>query len=924
MRMAIVCALLISVPIFAQFSIEPVAGGPRALGDNGPATSALLWSPQGVSVDAAGNLYIADTGNGRIRKVTPAGTITTIAGTVPGDFGDNGPATSAQLSFPAKALVAANGDIYIVDSGNKRVRRVTSNGVISTVAGTGQQGFAGEGDLATNARFDNLRDIAQDLNGSLLVLDSNNQRIRRFTAGGRISTIAGSGVYGFFGDQGRADQAQLASPWGIAVDRTGVVYIGDTQNNRVRKISTDGVISTVAGLNGAGFAGDAGQASFARLNRPTGVAVDGSGNLYVADTGNHRVRKIDTRSIITTIAGGVGPGFAGDNGPATSALLNMPESLAIDAGGNIFVADTGNHRIRKISPQGIITTVAGSDTGSGDNGLAVNARLFQPSGVVFDGSGNLYLADTLNNRIRRISPDGTIITVAGTGSPGYTGDNGLAVRAQLNNPNSIALDRAGNLYIADTSNNVIRRVVGGTITTVAGTGTPGNEGDGGPATSATLFGPNAVLPDRSGNLYIADSGNNRIRVLNTSGVINPFAGDATGLPGTGGDNGPARNAMFDYPRALAMDNGGNIFIADFFNNRVRRIDVNTSVVTTVAGTGAPIYSGDGGPATQAALHLPSGLAFDTNGNLYIADLLNDRIRVVTNGIIQTVAGSNVSGYAGDFGPALNALLDSPRDIAVDAAGNAYFSDQDNNAVRRLVAQTISVRTVVNAASQVAGSVAPGEAVSIFGSKLGPITGVPAMPSNGNYGSTLGGFRVLFNGVAAPLLFASNGQVNAIVPYEVVGSSSVQIQVSGGGSQSSNFTLPVRDAAPGLFTADSSGQGQLAAVNDNGQLNSSSNPVARGAVISLYATGEGQTVPGGATGRAATGDAGSLPRPVQPVTVLIQGSPAPVLFAGSAPGSIGLMQVNIRIPSDVIPGDRVPVELRVGVFSSQPGVTIAVR
>ncbi len=909
----------------ANYTIAPVAGAPRSLGDNGPAISALLWSPQGVSVDPAGNLYIADSGNTRIRKVTPGGIITTVAGTSPGFSGDAGPASVAQLSYPAKAVASSNGDIYVVDSANNRIRRVAPNGIISTVAGTGQSGFAGEGDLALNAQFSYPRDIAIDSTGSLIVLDTNNRRLRRFSPGGKITTIAGSGVFGLFGDQGPATQAQFASPWGFAVDSSGNIYIADTFNHRIRKITSDGTVTSIAGQNSPGFSGDNGPASFAQLNRPTSVAVDSAGNVYIADTSNHRMRKIDARGTITTVAGTGANGFAGDNGPASSAQLNLPESVAVDAGGNILVADTGNHRIRRISASGMITTIAGSDPGAGDNGPAARALLFQPSGVAFDTSGNLYIADSSNNRIRRVAIDGNITTVAGTGSSGYSGDNGSAQRAQLNGPTGITFDRTGSLYIADTGNNVIRRVAGGVITTVAGTGVADNTGDGGPALTATLYNPSAVAFDRSGNMLIADSANNRIRVVNGSGIITAFAGDPAGLPGDAGDNGPARNAVFDYPIALAVDPSNNVYVSDYFNNRVRKISAGTAVITAFAGTGVPGAGGDGGSAAQARLHLPAGISFDRDQNLYIADLLNNRIRVVsTNGVISTIAGVGVPGQGGDFGPALSAFLASPRDVAVDATGNVYFSDQDNDAVRRLSAQSTSIRTIVNAASGSAGFVAPGEAVTILGSRLGPNTGVSGTGGSGAYAASLSGTRVLFDGIAAPLLYASTNQINLIVPYEIAGRSSVQVRVETNGIPGDAFTLTVRDASPGLFTTDSSGQGQAAAVNENGRLNSAANPAAPGSIIALYATGEGQTNPAGSSGRVVGGDVNALPQPLQKVVVLIQGIPAQILYAGAAPSAAGLMQINVRIPASVAPSDRVLVDLAVGSFAAQPGVTIAVR
>ena len=862
------------------YNVSAFAGAPRSLGDGGPATSALLWSPRGIALDAAGNLYIADTVHARIRRVGPDGTITTVAGSVPGFGGDGGVPASALFAFPSRVAVAPNGDIYVADSANNRVRRIGANGLVSTVAGTGTAGFNGESDTATAIQLSFPRDVAVGPNGNVFVADTNNVRIRQVTQQGRLATIAGSGLFGFQGDDGAATRAALAGPRGVAVDVTGNIYIADTLNHRIRKITPDGTITTLAGGNTAGFSGDGGQATFAQLNLPTSVAVDRFGNVYFADTGNHRVRRISAGRI-TTIAGTGASGFSGDNGAATLARVNAPESVAVDAAGNVYIADTENHRVRRVNPQGVITTVAGSDPGAGDNGPALAARLFQPSGVVTDAAGNVYIADMANHRVRRVTPQGRIETVAGNGAGGYSGDGNLATLAQLNGPNGLALDRAGSLYIADTGNHVVRRVSGGVITTVAGTGEAGKDGDAGPATTARLFQPSAVVFDRLGNMLIADSANNRIRVV-SNGTIRNFAGDPAGLPGFGGDGGPAGAANFDYPIALAVDDANNVYVSDYFNNRIRRITPGGGTVTTFAGTGVRGGLGDGGAASQAQFALPAGLAFDNNRNLYVADLLNNRVRVIgANGIVQTVAGSGARGDAGDGGPATAAALASPRDVAVDSLGNLYFSDQDNNRVRKLSLTTLAIRTVVNAASGVAGPVAPGEAVAIYGTQLGS--------------------DVTFDGVAAQVLYASPNQVNVIVPRQVAGRTLTELRVGAPGIGSSTFTLTVRDAAPGIFTLTGTGSGQGAVINEDGTINSVTNPAPRGSIVAIYGTGQG--VLSGAS-------------------VKILGIEAEILFAGeTAPG---LFQVNARVPREAFASDRAPVELVVGPFAAQPGVTIAVQ
>jgi sugar lactone lactonase YvrE len=322
-----------------------------------------------------------------------------------------------------------------------------------------------------------------------------------------ISTFAGNGTAGFGGDNGPATGATL-SPAGIAVDSAGNLYIADS--NRIRKISK-GAITTVAGNGTYGFSGDNGPATSAQLFNPRGVAVDAAGNLYIADTYNNRIRKV-SGGVITTVAGNGTSGSRDDNIPATSAQLNWPYGVAVDSAGNLYIANTYNNRVCKVSG-GMITTVAGNAIHgfSGDNGPATSAQLSWPDGVAVDAAGNLYIADTDNNRIRKVS-GGVITTVAGNGTEGFSGDKGPATAAQLGWPYAVAVDAAGNLFIADTYNNHIRKVSNGVITTVGGDGTFGFGGDNGPATSAAVS-PAGIAVDSAGDVYIADTVNNRIRVL---------------------------------------------------------------------------------------------------------------------------------------------------------------------------------------------------------------------------------------------------------------------------------------------------------------------------------------------------------------------------------------------------------------------------
>jgi sugar lactone lactonase YvrE len=348
---------------------------------------------------------------------------------------------------------------------------VSGDDTITTIAGTGVRGYSGDGGPATAARL-NLAPygggVAVDGAGNVYFADASNHRVRKVSAAGTITTVAGTGVRGFSGDGGPATRAQLFTPDDVALDREGNLYIADVVNDRVRRVGRDGTITTVAGSGRNGFGGDGGPATAARLTLPDGVAVDGQGNLYISDTGNHRVRKVSRAGTITTIAGNGTRAYGGDGGPATQAQLFSPEGLAVDGRGNVYIVDSRNFRIRKVSPQGTITTFAGTGVSgfSGDGGPATRARLalFPPdfTGLAIDGRGNVYIADGRNGRVRVVTPAGTISTVAGTGSQGrFGGDGGPASKAQLAWPLGVAVDTRGNLYIADTFNHRVRKVTAG-------------------------------------------------------------------------------------------------------------------------------------------------------------------------------------------------------------------------------------------------------------------------------------------------------------------------------------------------------------------------------------------------------------------------------------------------------------------------------
>jgi sugar lactone lactonase YvrE len=832
------------------------------LGDGGQATSAELYASRGVAVDGAGNLYFSDTNNQRVRKVTPAGVISTYAGSGGYGFsGDGGLAVNAVLYYPEGLAVDPSGNLYIADEDNSRIRKVTPGGTISTVAGIGGYGFSGDGGLATSATLAYPQAVAVDSAGNLYIADSNNARVRKVSPSGIIMTIAGTGVSGFSGDGGAATSARFGSPVGIAVDSAGNVYISDSNNSRIRKVTPGGIITTFAGSGSIGFSGDGGAATSAALYYPAGIWIDSAGSLYIADQDNDRIRKVAPSGIISTIAGNGNGAFSGDGGSATNAALYNPAAGAVDGVGNVYIADSGNARIRKIlysnalqasapvfsvpagsyaavqylsiytstpgasiyftsdgstptasstlystpltlgasgtinaisvapgyssstvtsavysitvlpqaavptfSPAagtyattqtvslassilgasiyyttdgstptasstlysaaisistsktinaitvasgyntsavasagfyinpgpGIISTVAGSGgygTFAGDGSAATSASLYSPRGTAVDGAGNLYIADSSNNRIRKVNAAGIISTVAGSGTyyfGGFSGDNGPATSALLYAPSSVAVDAGGNLYIADAGNNRIRKVsTTGVITTVAGNGTAGFLGDGGSALTAEMSDPIGVAVDAVGNLYIADTGNNRIRKVTLAGIITTIGGNGTS--GYNGDGIAATSATLYQPYAVALDPLGNVYVADYYNARIRKI-IPGGIISTVAGGGGYGFAGDGGQASGTAVKMtyPTGVAADSAGNIYFSDSSNYRVRAVSaSGILSTAAGNGTNGFTGDAGLATAAELSGSTTVSVDSSGSVYVSDPANERIRKI-------------------------------------------------------------------------------------------------------------------------------------------------------------------------------------------------------------------------------------------------
>jgi len=769
---------IVYVPSIATVAGTGTAG---ATGNNGPAIAAQLSADSNVAYDASGNLYISDTNNHAIRKVS-GGVITTFAGTLgtSGFSGDGGPATSALLHGPQGIAFDSAGNLYIADSSNARIREVTTNGTINTIAGSGTAATYTADGPALTSPLDLPKGIAVDSAGNVYIGDSGSNRVLEVT-GGQLVLYAGStNAGGIGGDGGNAKTAaKFAGPPGVCLDTAGNLYLVDKSHSNVRKVTAStGNISTVAGsaTGTAGSTGDGGLATAALLSAPLACFVDTAGNLYITDTGNQKIRVVNaTTQNISTYAGTGTAGYTGDGGPPTSATLSSPSGVSVSAAsGQVAIADTGNSVVRAVSAGGsggypatnvgststavsvnasVVTTdtlqsyglatttpadftfgtvtgctvpgvetagtvcsapvaftptapgtrinqvvaqdasntkyiyaivgtgtapavglapgtisdYAGTGTAgsSGDGGAATSATLNTPSGVALDGAGNLYIAGTGSNKVRVVNAaSGNIATAAGTGAAGYTGDGVAATAATLNGPNGVALDTSGNIYIADTGNNVIRKISAqtGFISTVA-------------ATSGILAGPKGVGVDLLGDLFIADTGNNTIREVSAAGTISTVSG-VTGLLA---------------PAGVSVDATGNLYIADTGNNAIRKLSGGT--LTVVAGTpGVSGSSGDGGAATSARLNAPTDVVLDAAGDLYITDSGNNKIRFVSaaSGTISTLAGLGTAGSSGNGGNATAAQLTGPAGVAVNQFGSLFIADTGNNRIEKVDSTSVSL------------------------------------------------------------------------------------------------------------------------------------------------------------------------------------------------------------------------------------------
>lgn len=668
----VVLMFLAAGAAYAQsYTFTRLAGAAGGVGNlDGFGGDARFEVPWGIAQATDGTLYVACAGSGTIREIATTAEVRTLAGLPDATSGADGAGFAAGLYQPRHVAVDASGNLFVADATLSIIRKITPEGIATTVAGMPFTPGSANG-AGRNARFTAPSGIAIDASNNLYVSEEYGHTIRKITPAGVVTTLAGgAGTSGHHNATGTA--ARFNRPVGLAVGPGGTVYVADTGNHVIRKVTPDGVVTALAGLAGNHGSAD-GSGTLARFSSPGGLAVDEDGYVYVADTGNHLIRVITPGGSVSTLAGDAGkPGTIDAAG--TAARFWMPTGIVVDADGELHVTDQGSHVIRKITPAGVVSRLAGlhAPTGSTD-GSGLGARFSFPSGVASDSEGNVFVADRANWVIRKISPAGAVTTLAGTA--GLQGSlDGSGPDARFSDPIAVAVDASGNVYVADHGAHTIRKITSlGVVTTLAGTAYVAGDDDG-PGGTAQFREPSDLTVDPDGNVYVTDSGNHTIRMVTATGTVSTLAG----LAGVSGyTNGGGGNARFTRPWAIVL-HGSHLFVGDDGNRVIRRITLPGGSVELWAGQPG-LVGLDDGPAAEARFYGFAGLAVGAAGDLFATDPQFDVVRKISSERVVTTIGGPGTGSEDGTGPA--ARFARPQGIDVTPAGHLVIADTGNQTIR---------------------------------------------------------------------------------------------------------------------------------------------------------------------------------------------------------------------------------------------------
>lgn len=653
------------------YNFSRLAGPPQGAGAvDGPSADARFLGPTGVAVDATGNFYVSDGGNNTVRRITPGGEVTTFAGSAAESGSQDGHRTVARFKFPGGIAVDAAGNIYLADRGNFTIRKISTDGQVTTLAGMAGQSGSDDGEGAA-ARFQDPTGVAISRSGNLFVTDSRDYTVRKVTPTGSVTTFAGMPGQSVHAD-GTGNSARFRTPRGIVVDADDNIFVADYGSNTIRKITPTAVVTTFVGSPGVEGNAD-GTSTQARFSGPMGLSVGPSGSLLVVDFLNHTIRKITSAGVVSTLAGSIGQ--AGwEDGVGAAARFSAPQGVTMDTAGNAYVGDSGNNAIRKITPMAVVTTLAGLGTrfGSSD-GAAGDATFRAPRGVAIDRAGNVYVGDSSNGTVRKISPAGVVTTIAGM--PGESGSaDGIGPAARFGYINAIAVHTDGSLYVADGGNCTIRKIApGGVVTTLAGTTGVAGSIDG-TGTAAQFSWPTSLAVDAAGNVYVADGNNHMIRKITPEGIVTTHAGSPKAF---GYDDGTGAAATFALPTGIASKSDGTLYVAAL--GTIRKI-TPAGVVSTIAGSSAGATGFADGASAAARFGVAFGIAVLEDGTVFVSDTYNNTIRKIsTSGVVSTIGG--VGGRWGSrVGPGSETRFANPYSMAVDSTGTLYIADTNNHGI----------------------------------------------------------------------------------------------------------------------------------------------------------------------------------------------------------------------------------------------------